>query len=343
MQFGHIEYFYALWAVVALALFLIWSMRRKRALLARFATNELLARLMSHVSLVRQNVKMVLLVLAALLLVLALTEPKWGFQWEKIERRGIDVIVAVDVSRSMLATDVKPTRLERAKRNILDLLQILDGDRIGLIAFRGAAHELCPLTLDYGAVKMFVDDLSPELTAAGSTDLGAPIRKAIALFDQSSKNSRALILITDGQDFSGDASAAAELAKKHNVRIFCVGIGTPEGAPVQLIDERGNTTYVKDASGNVQLAKLDEETLKRIAFITGGAYVATTGAGLELDVIYRERIAKMEDRLLESTRRKRYEHRFQWPLAAAAFLLILEAVLDDRTRVARASTKGGGA
>ena len=133
MQFGRIEYFYAVWLVVALALFLIWSARRKQALLARFATSELLARLMSHVNRGAQYVKAALLVLASLFLVLALTEPKWGFKWETIERRGIDVIVAVDVSRSMLATDVKPTRLDRAKRSILDLLAMLDGDRIGLV------------------------------------------------------------------------------------------------------------------------------------------------------------------------------------------------------------------
>jgi Ca-activated chloride channel family protein len=332
MQFGKIEYFYALWGVLALALFLIWSFKRKQVLLAQFATSELLTRLMSHVSLRAQRIKALLIVLAASLLVIALAQPKWGYTWETVQRHGVDVVVAVDISRSMLATDIKPTRLDRAKRSLLDLLHIMDGDRIGLVAFSGAAFVLCPLTLDYGAAKMFVDDLSPQLISRGGTRIGDAIRKAVSTFEGQDKRYRALILITDGEDHDSDPIGAAEFAKQHGVRIFCIGIGTPDGSPIQVVDGVGKSTYLKDARGDVVLSKLDEQTLKKIAFITGGAYVAASGTGIELDTIYRDRIATMQGRELESTRRKRYVHRFQWPLAAATFLIIIEAIMNDRAR-----------
>ncbi len=333
MQFGALHYLHGLWIVLALALFLVWSAQRARVLLARFAHVEMLQRMLAHVSPRRQAWKRVLIVASLALLVLALMEPKWGYTWEHVVRRGIDVIVAVDVSRSMLASDIRPSRLERAKRSVLDLLNIMDGDRVGLIAFSGGAFVLCPLTLDYGACKMFVDDLDPQLISRGGTRIGDAIRKAITSFEGQEKKHRALILITDGEDHDSDPIGAAEEAHKHGIRIFCVGIGSREGSPIQIPDERGRMTYLKDSAGQAVLSKLGEDTLKRVAYITGGAYVPATAAGLELDVLYHERIATMEQKELESTRQKRYLHRFQWPLALAALVLICEALLDDRTRI----------
>jgi Ca-activated chloride channel family protein len=325
-------YIHGFWIVAALVVFLWWAFARKRALLARFAQIEMLRRMMAHVSLRAQHVKAILVVLALVALVLALMQPQWGYTWEDIERRGIDVIVAVDVSRSMLANDIRPSRLDRAKRSILDLLNLMQGDRIGLIAFAGSAFVQCPLTLDYGACKMFVDELEPELIPRGGTRIGDAIRKAVDAFEGDVKKHRALILITDGEDHQGDALAAAELAKEKGVRIYCIGIGTPEGSPIQVTDEQGNSSYLKSRDGQVVLSKLDEDTLKRIALTTGGAYVPASSSGLELDEIYSKRIARMEEKDLASTRRKRYEHRFQWPLGLALVLIIIEALSDDRIR-----------
>lgn len=333
MQFGAIEYIHGLWVVLAVGLLLVWSARRGKVLLARFAHVEMLQRMLGHVSMRRKAWKRVLIVTGLTLLVIALMEPKWGYTWEQITRRGIDVIVAVDVSKSMLATDMKPSRLERARRSVVDLINIMDGDRIGLIAFAGGAYVLCPLTLDYGACKMFVDELEPQLVSRGGTRIGEAIRKAITSFEGQEKKHRALILITDGEDHESDPVGAAEEAAKHGIRIFCVGIGSKEGSPIQVQDAEGRMTYLKDRAGNVVLSKLDEETLKRIAYVTGGAYVRATATGLELDVLYRERIATMEQKELESTRQKRYIHRFQWPLALAAAVLIAEAMIDDRRKV----------
>lgn len=333
MQFGAIEYIHGLWVVLAVALLIVWSWQRSRMLLERFVRGELLERMLGHVSFRRKVWKRVMLVTALGFIVVALMEPKWGYTWEQVIRRGVDVVVAVDVSRSMLATDMQPSRLERAKRSVLDLLNIMEGDRVGLIAFAGGAYVLCPLTLDYGACRMFVDELDPQLVSRGGTRIGDAIRKAITVFEGQEKKHRALILITDGEDHESDPIGAAEEAAKHGIRIFCVGIGSKEGSPIQVTDAEGRQTYVRDRAGNVVLSKLGEETLKRIAYVTGGAYVRATAAGLELDVLYRERIATMEHKELESTRQKRFVHRFQWPLALAAVLVVGEALLDDRRRV----------
>jgi len=333
MQFGALEYIHGMWVVVAVGLFVMWSARRGRALMERFAHVEMLQRMLGHVSMKRKAWKRVLIVGGLGLLVVALMQPKWGYTWEQIVRRGVDVIVAVDVSRSMLATDMKPSRLERARRSVLDLINIMEGDRVGLIAFAGGAYVLCPLTLDYGACKMFVDELEPQIVSRGGTRIGDAIRKAISSFEGQEKKHRALIVITDGEDHESDPVGAAEEAAKHGIRIFCVGIGSKEGSPIQVQDAEGRMTYLRDRGGNVVLSKLDEETLKRIAYVTGGAYVRATAAGLELDVLYRERIATMEQKELESTRQKRYIHRFQWPLAVAAVMWIVEGLMDDRRRV----------
>ena len=341
IQFGALAYLHGFWIVALAGLFFGWAFRRRRQLLARFAQVEMLARMMGHVSEKKQRVKAVLLVSGLAWLVLALMEPKFGYTWETILRRGIDVMVAVDVSRSMLASDIAPSRLERAKMSMLTLLGMLDGDRVGLIAFAGKAFTLCPLTLDYGACKMFVGDLEPQAISRGGTRIGDAIRRAVDSFEGQEKKFRALILITDGEDHESDPIGAAELAKEKGVRIFCVGIGTTEGSPIHVADEQGGKTYLKDAEGKQVLSKLDETTLKKIALTTGGAYVHASATGLELDTIYRERISAMEEKELESTRQKRYEHRFQWPLGGAALLLIAEALMTDRRRTAPGAQMGG--
>lgn len=332
MHFGRLILIHLFWIVPVLILFLVWSFRRKLVLLQRFAHLEMLKRMMGHVSIQRQYIKAGLIVATVIFLILALMEPKWGATWEQVQRRGIDVIVAVDVSRSMLATDEKPNRLERAKRAILDLLNLMDGDRIGLIAFAGSAFVQCPLTLDYGAAKMFVNEIEPQLIPRGGTRIGDAIRKAITAFEGDVKKHRALILITDGEDHDSDPLGAAEEARKRGIRIFCIGIGSSKGTPIQLTDEAGDMTYLKDAEGSQVLSKLDETLLQKIAIETGGAYVPAQKSGLELDEIYTRRIAEMEEKDLESKREKRYEHRFQWPLSVAAFLLVVETITSDKKR-----------
>jgi len=329
MQFGKLIFIHGIWIVIAVALFLYWALKRKKLLLEKFAESKMLKQLTAHVSAQKQKYKSVLLVLTLLFIVFALIQPKWGYHWEKVKRRGIDVIVAVDVSRSMLADDIKPNRLDRARREILDLIKMMRGDRIGLIAFAGTAFVQCPLTLDYGACKMFVGELNPKLIPRGGTQIGEAIRKAVASFESDKNKNRALILITDGEDHDSNAIGAAKLAAEKGVKIYCIGIGTPEGSPIRIAGKGGKKVYLKDSKGQLVLSKLDENTLKKIALITGGAYIPASASGIELDKIYNERIAKMEKADLESTRKKRFEHRFQFPLALAVFFLLTESLITD--------------
>ena len=335
MQFGKLIFIHGIWVVIAISVFLYYVFKRKNRLLEKFAHSEMIKQLTAHVSIQKQKYKCVLLVLTLLFIVFALIQPKWGYHWEKVKRRGIDVIVAVDVSRSMLADDIKPNRLDRARREILDLINMMNGDRIGLIAFAGTAFVQCPLTLDYGACKMFVDEINPKLIPRGGTHIGDAIRKAIAAFEGDGKKNRALILITDGEDHDSNPIEAAKLAAEKGIKIYCIGIGTPDGSPIRIAGKGGKKMYLKDAKGNLVLSKLDENTLKKIALITGGAYIPASASGIELDKIYKERIAKMEKSDLESTRRKRFEHRFQFPLAIALLFLLTESLITDykKTRI----------
>ena len=332
MQFGNLTYIHGIWVVIAVAGFLFWAFRKKQTVLQLFVQNEMLKKMTNHVNVHSQHIKAVLILASLLFIVFALMEPKWGYKWETVKRKGNDVIVAVDVSRSMLAQDVKPNRLDKAKREILDLINMMQGDRIGLIAFAGSAFVQCPLTLDYGACKMFVNDLNPQLIPRGGTRIGETIRKAIDAFEGNLKKHRALILITDGEDHEEEALTAAKLAREKGIKIYCIGIGTPEGSPIQVFDAKGKMKYLKDSSGQVILSKLNDEMLKDIALETGGAYVPASSTGLELDLIYKNRIAKMDGRELESSKKKRYEHRFQWPLAVAAIFLIFDILKTDRKK-----------
>jgi len=329
MQFGKLIFIHGIWIVIAVSLFLIWAFKRKSLLLQKFAQIDMLKQLTEHVSVQKQKYKYILLVLTLLFIVFALIQPKWGYHWEKIQRRGIDVIVAIDVSRSMFADDIKPNRLDRARREILDLIKMMNGDRIGLIAFAGTAFVQCPLTLDYGACRMFVDELNPTLIPRGGTHIGEAIRKAVSAFGNDKSKNRALIIITDGEDHDSKPIEAAKLAAKKGIKIYCIGIGTPSGSPIRITGKNGKKIYLKDSKGQLILSKLDENTLKKIALITGGAYIQASASGIELDKIYKDRIAKMEKADLQSTRKKRYEPRFQWPLAIALLFIITESLITD--------------
>ncbi|MEA1927405.1 MAG: VWA domain-containing protein [Candidatus Auribacterota bacterium] len=329
MRFGALN---LIWLILLLPLLIVFFrgiVRRKRKAEELFADHPLWEKLRIGVSESKVKFRPVLLVTIAALLIFALLQPRWGYHWEDVKRRGIDLIVAVDTSRSMLADDVKPDRLSRAQRELEDLVRLLKGDRVGLIAFSGSSFVLCPLTLDYGAFRMFVNDLSVSSIPRGGTDIPGAILKAIEAFGDGEGKHKALLIISDGENLEGNYKAAAEEAKKRGIKIFTIGIGNPEGTPIK-VEVQGGTSYLKDREGNIVVSKLDETVLQQIAVITGGAYHRATASGMELDRIYTDRIAKMDKKELESTRKKIYEHRFQWPLALALLLLILESVMGNK-------------
>jgi Ca-activated chloride channel family protein len=282
-------------------------------------------------------VKFLTLLAGVSLLLAAFLRPRWGFHWEEIKRKGVDLMVAVDVSESMLAEDIQPNRLERAKREITDLVSMLRGDRIGLIAFAGAAFMECPLTLDYGAFKIFLDYLDTELIPVQGTAIGEAIRTALTSFPADRRASRALILITDGEDHPGEAVKAAQAAKEQGVKIFTIGIGSKEGAPIPLRGDKGG--FKQDRKGQVVMSKLKETTLQKIALTTGGSYVRSVSGDMDLKKIYEEEIrGKMEAGELKSTKKRRWEERFQWFLFGSILLFFLEAILPERKRL---PTRGG--
>lgn len=334
IEWSHPNLLWLLLLVPALALFVWRRERDRRAALEDFAEGRLVPRLTPDVDPRRRLAREALRLLALALLVVAIAEPRWGVHWEEVKREGVDVVIALDTSRSMLATDVRPNRLDRAKLAILDLVSKLRGDRVGLVAFAGTAFLECPLTLDYGAFGASLNSTSAGIIPRGGTNLAAAIDTSLTAFEARQGKYEALILITDGESTEGDYKEAAKRATEQGVRIYTVGIGTAEG---ELIPEGAGGTYVKDREGQVVKSRLDEQALQDIALASGGAYVHGAGASLGLEEIFDDHIAKMERRELQSTLQRRLESRFQMPLALALVLLLLEPMLGERKRAAVAA------
>jgi Ca-activated chloride channel family protein len=318
-----------LWLVPLAALALVIIYRRKRRDLLAFCDPELASRLAGERIQARGFLKSMLLLGGLALMILALAGPRWGSHYQEVSQKGVDIMLAVDVSSSMLVEDVQPTRLERARREVHDLLQVVAGDRVGLVAFAGAAFVQCPLTLDYGALTMFLEALRPDLIPVPGTDLGGAVDTALSAFDPASETDRVILLITDGEDNEGAGLRAAERAARAGVKIFIFGIGDPAGGPVP----EGQGGFKKDAGGRMIMSRLDESGLKRIAEVTGGTYVRSTGGDLDLDLLYYSGIKmKTEASVLKSGKIKVYEERFAAFILVAFVLLLLEAMVGERKR-----------
>lgn len=318
------------WLIPIIALFYLYAFKKKTRLIKMFCKDHLKKHIMPKQSQGRQWLKAFLIILSILFIIFALMRPRWGFHWEEIKRVGVDLIVAVDCSQSMMATDVQPNRLERAKREIQDLLKMLDGDRIGLVAFAGTSFVQCPLTLDYGAFRIFLDYLDTDLIPLQGTAIGQAVQECIGSFDRAQKGSKAIILITDGEDHEGDPLVVASEAKQRGIKIFPIGIGKEGGAPIPLKDGSG---FKKDRQGNLILSKLDEKTLQKIALETGGSYVRSVTGDLDLEKIYLEGIKSLDQKELASTKKRIWEERFQWFLFLSFIFLIIEQILPEYRRL----------
>ena len=333
MRFGDLPLLWLLALVPALALFFAWALWRKAVVLRRFAETEMLRRLVAGTSLARQIAKMTLLLLVVLFLALSLARPQWGSKQEIVQRKGLDVVVAVDVSLSMYAEDIKPNRLARSKQEIQRFAERLNGDRVALVAFAGDAFLQCPLTSDYSAFRIFLDVLDPTLIDAPGTDIARALEAGLQAFPKSAGTGkyRVMILLTDGEDHSGRALKIAEQAAAQGVVVYTVGIGSVTGVPIPVLDGSGNKAYKKDAQGNIVSTRMDPELLLQIAKATGGRfYHAEPGHFELLDVL--DAINSMEKREQDSQRFSRFEDRFQIPLAAALFVLVAEMLISDRRR-----------
>jgi Ca-activated chloride channel family protein len=315
--------------------------RRRESDLSKLIHPRFRQRLTEGFSPSLRNLKRGLWVFAVMLLFVAIARPQMGYEWHEVKRKGIDILFAVDTSRSMLAEDLTPSRLERARLGIIDFVARLEGDRVGLIPFAGSAFALCPLTLDYDAFRESLNALDTDLIPRQGTDLASAIKEAERLFDENGNNHRVLVLLTDGEDLQGSVIDAAKAAAKKGMAIYTVGVGSPEGAKIPVHDRYGRTDFVRDESGKVVRTTLDETTLKKIAEETSGLYV-TLGRGAEgLNTIYQEKLRLVPKSELNQRMERIPLERFEWPLGLAVGLLLLEFFIKDRLRAKKARPLAG--
>jgi len=332
MIFGNLRAAYLFFLIIPLFIFYFLGYRRSKKAIENFAQKEFLPHLISSQDTKKLRIKVMLVFGAFIFCILALMRPQWGLQSEEVKRSGLDIIVALDTSRSMVAEDVKPNRLELSKLAVRDFVKRLKGDRIGLIAFSGAAFLVCPLTVDYNAFMLSLDSLDVHTIPRGSTSISSAIMEAIKGFKGGQKKTKVLVLITDGEDHEGDPVKAAWIAQKEGIKIFCIGVGTTEGELIQINDENGQKAFLKDRQGNVVKSRLIESTLQKIALNTGGDYMRAAQSESNLGRIYEERLSKMEKGEIEGKMRKRYKEWFQIPLAIALLLLIFEPLIGQRKK-----------
>ncbi len=336
MRFYEPMNFLLLLGVLLLGLFVFWTLARKKRLLARFGDIPLLMKNSPYISFARQRTKAIILLLALCFAALALARLQFGTHLEEVKREGLDLIVAIDVSQSMMARDMQPNRLEKAKQEVFSVIDRLRGDRIGIVAFAGLAHTQCPLTIDYAAARMMLSVVDNSSAGQQGTSLAAAMETAARSFEKKEKKHKVLLLLTDGEDFEGRAEEVAESIRSEGVRVYTVGIGNPAGEPIPIIDREGNQIgFKKDSeTGDVVMSRLDEATLQRISLITGGKYYHATAGEMELDRIFEE-IARMEKKELEGSLVTRYDDRFQWPLLIALLLVVGEFFVSERKKPIR--------
>ena len=323
-RFANSEYLYLLLLIPVLAIIYALVARRRRHLLAKFGNLELLQGLMPDFSRGRLRLKFVLYLLAFACVVLAAARPQFGSKLREEKSKGVEMMLVVDVSNSMLAEDFEPNRLERTKYAIGKLFEGLHQERVGLVAFAGEPKVQLPITSDYRMAQAFAKRLSPSLVGEQGTAVGKALQLATLSFSSQSEQRRVIVLITDGENHEDDAVEAARVAKEQGIRIYTIGIGTPEGAPIKIDGE-----FVKDEDGQMVVSKLGEQMLEQIASITDGAYVRATKQSIGLEEIVKS-INEMEKSELSTVRYEEYNEQYQYLLAVALALLLIESLILSR-------------
>jgi Ca-activated chloride channel homolog len=321
----------------ALLAFYWWSGRTRLRLMTQFIQSRLLPGLIAGVSPKREKIRAGLIIGAVVCFILALARPQWGYVQEEVPQRGLDIVVAIDTSKSMLATDIAPNRLARAKLAAQGLMQEAQSDRLGLVAFAGSAFMVCPLTVDETAFRQSVEALDVHTISEGGTSLADAIDTATKAFKEGD-NYKVLVLLTDGEDNDRGALDAAKSAAKDGVRIFTVGIGTAAGDLLQVKDANGNLEYVRDEQGNVVKSHLNESLLRDIAGVAGGAYYSLSGANT-MEALYQRSLAPLPQSESKEQWVKRPYERYHWPLAAGIVLLIVEIFFPERQPSRRRGAK----
>src|SRR6184192_3312709 len=331
MNFGTPIWLWALAILPLLVLLYAQAERRSAIKLREFVSPRLLPQLAGNVDRVRRAIRFAFVLLALALAIIALAKPRWGYAYEDVKRRGLDLLFAIDTSRSMLSNDVAPNRLERVKLAAQDLITELQGDRAGLIAFAGRAFLQAPLTVDYDAAVESINDLDTKTIPEGGTNISEAIALATQTFGKSAMGNRALIIFTDGEELSGDAVSGAKKAADAGVRIFTVGVGTAQGSLIP-VEGQGEAGFVKDAKGQVVKSKLDENRLREIAQATGGIYLHLESGPQTMRQLYADGLSKLKTAEIDARLSSRPIERYEWPLAGAIVALIASLFINDRKR-----------
>lgn len=327
-RFGNIEYLWGLLIIPFLMLIFIWSRVARKRALKKFGNQEILGQLMPFSSKNRPVFKFVLLMLALAFFIVGVARPQFGSKLKTVKREGVELIIALDVSNSMMAEDIQPNRLERAKRAIARLVDRLNDDKIGLIVFAGDAYTQLPITSDYNSAKLFLNSVNTQIVPKQGTAIGAAINLAMNSFTPEGEANKAIIIITDGENHEDDAVSAAQDALDKGIIVHTIGMGLPSGSPIPVL-RGGQTDYLKDREGNVVITKLNEPMLEQIAAAGEGIYVRANNAQVGLNALFDE-INKLEKQEMESRTYSEYDDQFQYFFAAGLLLLLLEFVILER-------------
>ncbi|MEE9294914.1 MAG: VWA domain-containing protein [Phycisphaerae bacterium] len=328
--FDHPQMLHLLWTLPALGAVYLWGFAKKRQAMERFATVNLLNALVPSVSVGRQRIKALFMLAAGAMLIVSMAGPRWGTHYEDVPSRGVDILFVLDVSNSMLAEDVAPNRLERAKLDIKDMLEVLPGDRVGLITFAGKSALTCPLTINYGSFRLALDAVTTRSAPRGGTNIGDAVRHAADSFTDRIKDHKAIIVISDGgeTDESYSVEAARKVFEEKGIRVFCVGFGDmAEGGRIPIIKD-GQRVYLQYQEQEVW-TKLDPTLLQSMAGVADGGYFSNT----DFREIYDKVRSKVVPREFQSTRREMKYARFHWFAGLALVLLMIETLMTDRKAV----------
>lgn len=330
MQWYNINALFGLLLIPVFAVFLYFADRRRIKRFAKFSDNKFYHFYYQQFSKFHWNMKQVLMIFALFFLILALARPQWDQEIKIYTQEGIDIVVCLDVSKSMDAEDVKPSRMQRAKNHIAQFINQLSGDRVGLVAFAGESIVQSPLTNDYSAARLFLDLLDTNSISKLGTDIASGLKESASLFHDESRH-KLVILVSDGEDLQGRGVKTAEQLSEEGVTVYVLGIGTTQGSPIPIRDEDGKLEYAKDQHGEIILTKLDVNTLSAIASVTGGKFYPITPHQSEIYEILKE-IESYEKDLYETREYIRYKEQYHYFVIISIILLLIESVLLYRKR-----------
>ena len=323
-------WFWCLLAIPAVLLLYFGVALWKRSAQKRFTTDrELLRRLTPQRSRFKPLLKIIVLCLAIAFLCLGLVNPKVGTKLETVKREGVDVVFAIDVSKSMLAEDIAPNRIDKAKQLVTQIINNLGSDRVGIIAYAASAYPQLPITTDYSSAKMFLNSMDTDMLSSQGTAIKDAINLAKTFYDDEGQTNRVLVIISDGEDHAGEAAAVAESAKEEGIRIFTIGVGTEKGGPIPLKKNGVVQSYKKDQEGNTVITKMNPNTLREIAAEANGKYINGSNTQNVVDTM-KDSLNKMDKKEFEAKQFADFKDQFQWFIGAALLLLFLDVFLLER-------------